>query len=205
MPVKQAKRTRCAICRKQATCYPFDVWLPGDSIATCEECARGFYGDDEIERLIALHLIKWKSRQIVSVQTSLPMEGATMPAKTPDDMNEQLDPELAKLLAQPPAKGWQPNVGDMLTGTVLEIDTGDAGGFQSYPLLTIQKDNGEVVAVHCFHSVLKNRVEHLIASGKLLEGSKVGIVYQGKAEGAGNYDGYEQYRFIVKAPSTPSE
>ncbi len=123
----------------------------------------------------------------------------TVDFSDPLAVDEVYDPDMLKLLQQPPAKGWQPNPGDMMTGTCIEIDDADAGGFGVYPLLTIEKDNGEVVAVHCFHEVLKTRVQSLIDRGKLVEGSRVGIVYQGKTAG-GNFGGYENYRFIVRTP-----
>lgn len=113
------------------------------------------------------------------------------------ELDDILDPDLAKLLSQPPAAGWQPHPGSMVTGTVEEIDETDAGGFGTYPVVTILKDNGQSVAIHCFHEVLKNRITSLINSGRLTEGSKIGVVYYGKTDG-GSFGGYENYKVVVK-------
>lgn len=76
------------------------------------------------------------------------------------------------------AEGWRPEEGDLLIGEVTEVTSGwsdHAGDF--YPILTIKRrDNGESVSVHCFHTVLKNKILTL----RPQVGQTVGIKYLGK-------------------------
>lgn len=112
----------------------------------------------------------------------------------PDD----LDAELSEALDRPEAEGWRPSVGEKLTGILVDIDTSDAGGYGAYPLLTIRKPSGQEVAVHCFHTTLKNRVESMLASGKLTEGSRVGIVYLGEVGGKPGTQPFHLYKLVVR-------
>lgn len=118
----------------------------------------------------------------------------------------EYDPELAKLLSQPEPEGWKPAVGDTIMGTVVDIETaGQESTFGSYPLVTVEEADGTLVAVHCFHTMLKSRIERAKSSGKLREGSRIGITYYGPVEGGG-YGHFEKYRVVVlpsKADTTP--
>lgn len=109
-----------------------------------------------------------------------------------------IDAELDAALDHPEAEGWRPKVGDKLTGTLVDIDTSDAGGYGAYPLLTIARPSGEEVAVHCFHTTLKNRVERMIESGKLREGARVGIAYLGEVEGKPGTQPFHLYKLVVR-------
>jgi len=91
-------------------------------------------------------------------------------------------------------EGWQPKPGDKLTGTILTRSTSDAGGYGSYPLLEILTDDGQGIALHCFHTVLKTAVERWDPK----PGEYVGVKYLGKLEGRGSFEGYEDYRMVVR-------
>jgi hypothetical protein len=57
-------------------------------------------------------------------------------------------------------KGWRPNPGDSITGTVKDLTTGD-GGYARYPIVMLSLPNGEDVNVHAFHHTLKNRLREM--------------------------------------------
>ena len=58
------------------------------------------------------------------------------------------------------AEGWRPSEGDVLTGTVTEISKGWSDYADAYyPIVTIEEaGTGKLVAVHCFHEILKQRM-----------------------------------------------
>lgn len=87
------------------------------------------------------------------------------------------------------AEGWRPEVGDKVIGTIVELDETD-GGFGTYPVVTILTDEGDEVAVHGFHTVLKNE----LAKKRPKVGDRIGISYGGKAKGKS----YERYRVILE-------
>ena len=87
------------------------------------------------------------------------------------------------------SQAWKPNPGDTLVGTVLEIDE-RTSEFGSYPLLIIEEEeSGDEIAVHAFHTVLKNE----IARKSPAPGDKIGIVYNGKDQERK----YEKYRVVL--------
>ena len=82
-------------------------------------------------------------------------------------------------LEQGTAPAWRPDQGDddLLVGTVVDIDRGTSD-YEPYPLLTIIKEDGTEVAVHAFHTVLKNE---LIRQQPQL-GERIGIKYLGEQQ-----------------------
>ena len=99
-----------------------------------------------------------------------------------------------------PARGWRPEVGDKLRGTVVDIDTATSnfGNHEDYPLLTIETEDGEMVAVHGFHHVLKGE----LAKRRPEVGDQIAIRYHGVPEGKP----YELYTVRVKKdrPAAPA-
>jgi hypothetical protein len=75
------------------------------------------------------------------------------------------------------AAGWRPEEGDVLVGTVTSVDLGHSNWGGSYPIITVDPGEGEdAVAVHCFHTGLKQRVMAL----KPMRGEVIGFQYKGK-------------------------
>jgi hypothetical protein len=82
------------------------------------------------------------------------------------------------------AEGWRPtDPGDSVIGTLVEADLGWSdwmndrqGG--SYPILTVQQDDGSPRNVHCFQAVLYRRVMTL----RPQIGERIKFVYHGKKE-----------------------
>lgn len=94
-----------------------------------------------------------------------------MPAKN----NQMDDPML------PPdfPEGWRPNPGDVVEGKVVDLDRAYSTYQGSYyPIITIEQADGKQVAVHAFHSVLKNE----LVKRKPKNGERIRIVYLGKKE-----------------------
>ena len=76
------------------------------------------------------------------------------------------------------APAWRPDQedADLLVGTVVDIDRGTSE-YEPYPLLTIEKEDGSgQVAVHAFHTVLKNE---LIRQQPQI-GERIGIKFLGE-------------------------
>lgn len=83
---------------------------------------------------------------------------------------------------------WRPDPEDKLVGTVVEVDE-RVSDYGPYPLLIVETEDGDEVAVHAFHTVLKNE----LARKRPQPGDTIGIVYRGKDEDRG----YERYRVVL--------
>lgn len=105
-------------------------------------------------------------------------------------LHPQNSTSLADRLDRGTAPGWKPEVGDSIVGTIVDIDERDSAyGEGTYPVLTIRRDDdGEEVAVHCFHSVLKSE----IARKRPQVNDAIGIRYLGIPAGKK----YEMYRVV---------
>lgn len=88
------------------------------------------------------------------------------------------------------AQGWRPEVGDKITGTITEISEMESQFGGTYPIVVVATDNGDEVAVHAFHTVLKAN----IARQRPQVGDRIGIKYFGRDE----HKGYENYRVVVE-------
>lgn len=96
------------------------------------------------------------------------------------------------------AEGWRPEVGEVIVGTVTDI----ARAFSEfkegyYPIVTIEKEDGEQVAIHCFHTVLYNRVVELQPK----VGEIIGIKYVSATEKDGKKNKAAVYNVRVKGRS----
>jgi hypothetical protein len=98
-------------------------------------------------------------------------------------------PTLHDRLARDP-QGWRPQPGDSLVGTLIDVEERESDYGGVYPMLIIETDDGDEVAVHCFHTVLKNEV----ARQKPASGDRIGIRYKGRVGDAK----YESYRVVVE-------
>ena len=84
------------------------------------------------------------------------------------------------------ATGWKPNPGDRLVGTVIDVDSRD-GDYGVYPIVTVQTDNGDEIAIHAFHTVLRRE----FAKRQPQPGERIGVKYLGKSD-----KGYESYKIV---------
>jgi hypothetical protein len=55
------------------------------------------------------------------------------------------------------AQAWKPEVGDKLIGEITDLDERE-NEYGVYPIVTIVTDEGEELAVHGFHTVLRNEL-----------------------------------------------
>jgi hypothetical protein len=86
------------------------------------------------------------------------------------------------------AEAWKPEEGAKLIGTVVETDERESK-HGNYPLVVVETDDGDEIAVHCFHTVLKNEVERKRPE----PGDLIGIVYRGLSA-----KGYESYKVVLE-------
>jgi hypothetical protein len=86
--------------------------------------------------------------------------------------------------------GWRPDPGDKIVGTIVDIDERESNyGSGVYPVVVVADDDGNEVAVHAFHTVLKKE----IARQRPTVGDQIAIKYHGIREG----QNYEFYRVVV--------
>lgn len=105
------------------------------------------------------------------------------------------DEDLLSQLDRPAARGWRPDEGDVLIGNVVSLTWREArpdAEVERYPILTVRKDDGEEVAVHAFHKVLRNE----LLDARPAVGARIAIKYEGMAEG-GDYS-YANYRVAIE-------
>ncbi len=86
-------------------------------------------------------------------------------------------------------EGWKPKVGDSLIGTVAEVSTRDSDYGGEYPVVVIETEDGREIAIHAFHTVLKNELARL----RPREGDKLGVKCHGRDGGE-----YEKYRVLLE-------
>jgi hypothetical protein len=86
------------------------------------------------------------------------------------------------------APAWRPAVDDKLTGEVVALSERD-GGYGTYPIITLKRDDGDELAVHAMHTVLSAQLAEL----RPKVGDRIAIKYLGKIAnkaGTGSYHGY---------------
>jgi len=80
---------------------------------------------------------------------------------------------------------WRPQPGEKVAGIVTDQTERD-GGFGRYPIVTMRQENGEEIALHCFHEVLQGELARIAPK----VGDMIGVAYRGKHPERG----YHQYR-----------
>lgn len=114
---------------------------------------------------------------------------------TSSDMLERLEQEAAA--------GWKPEAGDTLVGVVDNVKASQPNQYGTYPIVTIRTEDGEMVAVHCFHQTLKDR----LLEKRPAPGERVAIQYIGTAtsktrtDSKGNPVEYHKYAVVVDRPT----
>jgi hypothetical protein len=101
------------------------------------------------------------------------------------------------------AKGWTPEPGDNLTGTVVHLEMVTGGQYDDYPMITIQTANG-YTNLHAFHQVLRQGLTRLAPK----KGDQVSVTYHGKQDTKKvDKDGKARqfHNYTVRDPSKPVE
>jgi hypothetical protein len=101
-------------------------------------------------------------------------------------LEDRLDEEFA------PA--WRPEAGGSLTGKIVALGERD-GGFGRYPIVTVETEGGEELAVHAVHAVLADE----LAKHQPKLGERIGIRYRGKIDGGERP--YHAYKVVVDRPT----
>jgi hypothetical protein len=94
-----------------------------------------------------------------------------------------MDPELQRQINIRSARGWRPNPGETIVGTVAHISKRESE-YGDYPVVTLAADTDDpeavnYVAVNAFHSILK----HGLYDIKPQVGSRLAVTYHGTAPG----------------------
>jgi len=98
------------------------------------------------------------------------------------------------------AVAWRPddpkadgNHDNPIEGVLTGVEMFTGGEWDDYPILFLELDNGEQVAVHCFRTLLKNKVIEL--APKYGERLKIGYGGEHKPKGGGR--AYHLYRVAI--------
>jgi hypothetical protein len=75
------------------------------------------------------------------------------------------------------APGWRPEPGSTVTGEVISVDMAE-NQYGPYPVVTVQQDDGEKIALHAFHTVFRNALER----ARPMPGAKMAVRYVGLVE-----------------------
>jgi hypothetical protein len=96
------------------------------------------------------------------------------------------------------APGWRPNPGDAIAGTVVALAERVASASSAYPVVTLRQEDGEPVALHAFHTVLR----HELKAHNPAVGDTLAVKYLGTRQGARPYRPYHAYRVVVERAAT---
>lgn len=99
------------------------------------------------------------------------------------------------------ADAWRPEPNEELIGTVRRYNMRKMDDGSEYPIVTIERDDGEKFAWHAFHKVGRDQLEE----DRPRVGDEIGIRYLGMVEG--DPYSYHNYRVAVehKTPEPPAE
>lgn len=76
------------------------------------------------------------------------------------------------------APAWRPEPGTVMAGEVVGMHMGPDMGYGEYPIVTYKLDSGEYVAVHAFHTLLRQTLAEL----KTDIGKRQILSYMGKRQ-----------------------
>jgi hypothetical protein len=76
------------------------------------------------------------------------------------------------------APAWRPEPGTTMVGTLNGLRMGRDGGYGEYPILIYTLDDGSVVSLHAFHTILRDQLREM----KPKTGDRHLVHYIGKLE-----------------------
>lgn len=104
------------------------------------------------------------------------------------------DADILDALNRPAARGWRPAPGDTLSGRVVDTYSSGEGEYGEYPIVEVVTSEGDIVALHCFHTTLRSAVDRR----KPKVGDRIGVRYDGRLTSGGFGDkGYESYKMVL--------
>jgi len=118
-------------------------------------------------------------------------------------MNEPKDlADLADQFGKPFAPGWRPAIHEVLQGIVTGLSSRNGYNDVEYPIVIVQTADGNEVAIHGFHAVLRSQ----LAENNPAVGDRIALRYEGriraKAEG---HDPYHGYSFAIERNAVAAE
>jgi hypothetical protein len=131
----------------------------------------------------------------MSEQQAVDSVGMTFGTQEPDDLQKLIE------LVQKDVIAWRPDPGDYVAGTLRDVSESSEGDFGSYIILLIEKADGTLVQVHCFHTVLRRDIERRLQRGTLKTGDQIAILYVGESDNPGKgKSAANLYRVVVNRP-----
>lgn len=95
------------------------------------------------------------------------------------------------------ARGWKPDEGDTIVGSIQKISASTPSKYGIYPIVLVMTEDGELVNLHCFHNVLRNR----LLEQRPKVGERIAVKYVGREQGK-NFD-EPYYSYSVVMPDRP--
>lgn len=86
------------------------------------------------------------------------------------------------------APAWRPEVGDVVEGEIVTLDNGYSN-YGQYPIVTLRLADGSEVAIHAFHSALRNRLMDVKPS----IGNTLAVKYFGEVDNKKGDQKYYKY------------
>lgn len=98
------------------------------------------------------------------------------------------------------AEAWTPEPGDLIEGTVVDLSSNETE-YGEYPIVVIETEDGEEVAIHAYHAVLQRAIE----KKRPVEGDLFGAKYLGKTSPKKGKNPYHDYNVeIERAGASPT-
>ena len=110
-------------------------------------------------------------------------------------MSKSSDASMMERLQQEAATGWNPEPGETLVGVITSIKSSNPNEYGVYPIVTLQTDDGTMVALHCFHQVLRSR----LLEKRPAPGERMAVQYLGEVEKDDRP--YHNYAVVVDRPT----
>lgn len=113
--------------------------------------------------------------------------------------NEKTMQEMEYQLDQDYAPAWRPEKeGDSILGTITTVSMGHSE-YGTYPIITVVTSDGEMLAVHGFHGVLKQRLIEIRPKVDEVIGIKF-IGHIVPEDGEKGVNDYYAYKVIINRP-----
>jgi len=128
------------------------------------------------------------------------MSETTLPISESNNLVKKVENVADKLrrFAILNAQGWAPESDTTLSGEIVSIVRGESAEYADYPIVTLEKEDGEFVAIHAFHTLLQEPLR--IAKAKV--GDTLDIWYGGErpvksTKGTKDERNYHLYSVLV--------
>lgn len=99
------------------------------------------------------------------------------------------------------APNWLPEVGDKLTGTIVELKWNEHGKFGRYPIIIVADTDGKPWAVHAATTALMSKLMEL----KPKVGEEIALRYDGLKQSKSKDAEYHSYEVAMDRPGAEFE